>query len=140
MTRRPPRSTRTDTLFPSTTLFRSAGRPIELSRVGGTVCQKDQSVMRDHHVGLDIVVAQHVCCHDRAHGVPVFHAHHVAAALVRHSDRSASIIQVFKMWPAFVHSFPLVKFCKKPTAGNRSEEHTFELQSLLRTSYATFCL
>src|SRR3546814_6081525 len=74
MIRRPPRSTRTDTLFPYTTLFRSVGRPPEHSGVGGG-----------------------------------------AAELVR---------------PAVHRADP----------GWRSEEHTSELQSLMRTSYAVLCL
>src|SRR3546814_7680019 len=66
--RRPPRSTRTDTLFPYTTLFRSTGVPPRV----------------DPGCGLDL-------------------------------------------------------FCFPGSAG-RSEEHTSELQSLMRISYAVFCL
>src|SRR3546814_14694072 len=77
MIRRPPRSTRTDTLFPYTTLFRSLGMahriPERLDRMARQV-------------------AAAVSSHDRA-------------------SRSA-----------------------------RSEEHTSELQSLMRISYAVFCL
>src|SRR3546814_19644806 len=78
MIRRPPRSTRTDTLFPYTTLFRSADDP---ARVLGNEAERG----------------------DR---------HHARANLV---------------------SRPLV-------AVGRSEEHTSELQSLMRISYAVFCL
>src|SRR3546814_7245449 len=69
MIRRPPRSTRTDTLFPYTTLFRS---PWQSSSSGHMTISPPISVM---------------ACHDR-----------------------------------------------------RSEEHTSELQSLMRISYAVFCL
>src|SRR3546814_970104 len=86
MIRRPPRSTRTDTLFPYTTLFRSrlvaAQRDLELPHRGG----RGQLVLRPA----------------------------AAAAL---ADRR--------------HRHP-------PCA--RSEEHTSELQSLMRISYAVFCL
>src|SRR3546814_3640140 len=86
MIRRPPRSTRTDTLFPYTTLFRSAA------------CQR-VAVAR-HHLG-------HVVAHDVAHQPDEHQVHRMAQGL---GDR------------------------------HRSEEHTSELQSLMRTSYAVFCL
>src|SRR3546814_8766070 len=71
MIRRPPRSTRTDTLFPYTTLFRSQGRAAHAD--------------------------------DDAHG---------GRSVAGHGRRQ----------------------------GGRSEEHTSELQSLMRISYAVFCL
>src|SRR3546814_3901189 len=79
MIRRPPRSTRTDTLFPYTTLFRS-----ELHAVLATV--------RRH-----------------AHGRPA---------------ASTSLLEIDVV----------------PHDAGRSEEHTSELQSLMRISYAVFCL
>src|SRR3546814_6817055 len=75
MIRRPPRSTRTDTLFPYTTLFRSRGRPA--ARPSG--------------------------------------------------------------WPARVRA-RCGRGPRATRAGQRSEEHTSELQSLMRISYAVFCL
>src|SRR3546814_2177858 len=88
MIRRPPRSTRTDTLFPYTTLFRSSG---STGRVGG----------------IPIL---------RATGAP---------ARFRFRRRGGS------------HLPPGAR----PAAGcARSEEHTSELQSLMRISYAVFCL
>src|SRR3546814_7581949 len=82
MIRRPPRSTRTDTLFPYTTLFRST----------------------PHHAALAPRIAgddrQRRCKVDRGEGV----------------------------------ADPRVE------AAQRSEEHTSELQSLMRISYAVFCL
>src|SRR3546814_2220400 len=78
MIRRPPRSTRTDTLFPYTTLFRSV--------VGGDghrlLVRAEVALAHGGHVGLRV-------------GRPLAH---------------------------------------------RSEEHTSELQSLMRISYAVFCL
>src|SRR3546814_7057334 len=82
MIRRPPRSTRTDTLFPYTTLFRS------------------KHFRRDARLNF-------------AHGEIVI----FPAAAARGIRRPA--------WP--------------PPA-RRSEEHTSELQSLMRISYAVFCL
>src|SRR3546814_10224926 len=106
MIRRPPRSTRTDTLFPYTTLFRS----------------QQEELREDHRLavapGIVVRVADGVDAarpdrerhgHDaRPRGVHTLgvraEVHHLGAELVR------------------------------------SEEHTSELQSLMRSSYAVFCL
>src|SRR3546814_8501446 len=91
MIRRTPRSTRTDTLLPYTTLFRSGGgclRPVPDRRS-----------------------AAHVP--DRWH---------------RGAGRR----------PAFAHS--QFKAQERTGQAARSEEHTSELQSLMRISYAVFCL
>src|SRR3546814_7854906 len=94
MIRRPPRSTRTDTLFPYTTLFRSDDllRP---RRTGWGALALHQR--RDSGNGARI---ENGCC-----SVPVLKGGHA---------RKASV--------------------------GRSEEHTSELQSLMRISYAVFCL
>src|SRR3546814_2080929 len=108
MIRRPPRATRTDTLFPYTTLFRS-------DRAG--------LVTRFQHVdGVDLHQRFEALCQRR-----------LAAA-----DRTQQIQDLL----AFLEPLgsvaeeaddPLDRFF-------RSEEHTSELQSLLRISYAVFCL
>src|SRR3546814_2682108 len=102
MLRRPPRSTRTDTLFPYTTLFRSLRNNDDwideiLSNLG--LADKAQTNMRALSGGMKrrVLVAQ-----------------------------------------ALVHRPPVI-ILDEPTAG-RSEEHTSELQSLMRISYAVFCL
>src|SRR3546814_1185045 len=88
MIRRPPRSTRTDTLFPYTTLFRSQS-------AGAT------SLNGVNHIGtLDSFTAA---------GFALTNAQ------------------------ALTVSGPV-------NGGARSEEHTSELQSLMRISYAVFCL
>src|SRR3546814_5791020 len=87
MIRRPPRSTRTDTLFPYTTLFRS---------------------------------------HRQARPAVRRHARH-------HRDRTAAHPQGAPVEPT--HG----RLCFALEQG-RSEEHTSELQSLMRISYAVFCL
>src|SRR3546814_2614752 len=92
MIRRPPRSTRTDTLFPYTTLFRSP----HADRATPARLQWNQA-LRNQNWGLSCrlricAAAQEICCKNRG--------------------RSAT----------------------------RSEEHTSELQSLMRISYAVFCL
>src|SRR3546814_7117841 len=89
MIRRPPRSTRTDTLFPYTTLFRSGSNDHAFR------CSGDRSAIAP-------------TCPDGRSAYPPG------------PWRSAHI------WPGG----------KAP----RSEEHTSELQSLMRNSYAVFCL
>src|SRR3546814_1055998 len=92
MIRRPPRSTRTDTLFPYTTLFRSAGLPA---------------------------------------------AHRPACAAVRRGGVAASTQSPAR--PAGACHLRRGE-ARPASAGGRSEEHTSELQSLMRISYAVFCL
>src|SRR3546814_9440596 len=90
MIRRPPRSTRTDTLFPYTTLFRSAMFGVK----GAGIFKPPRDQRRRHELG----VIEHEQFLGRiAHG----------GGVVDHQ---------------------------------RSEEHTSELQSLMRISYAVFCL
>src|SRR3546814_5026544 len=91
MIRRPPRSTRTDTLFPYTTLFRSIF----------------QRVAAQHQIERWIIAPRYS---DHQARQPDRIAHFVADMLLR------------------------------LLADTRSEEHTSELQSLMRISYAVFCL
>src|SRR3546814_4134196 len=81
MIRRPPRSTRTDTLFPYTTLFRSRPTPPSTLTAGAPARRPSSAT-----------------------------------------------------WPG-ARPTP-----KRPRCSGRSEEHTSELQSLMRISYAVFCL
>src|SRR3546814_7781394 len=100
MIRRPPRSTRTDTLFPYTTLFRSEPHP---GRNGQAAVQA-----RRVAVGTTCEPGHETRVHRR-----------VLLQWARGSSRGI------------------------PEAGfetARSEEHTSELQSLMRNSYAVFCL
>src|SRR3546814_7557099 len=83
MIRRPPRSTRTDTLFPYTTLFRSG----DVSGSGNRSSRRE-------------------------------------------------LMTTMRLEPAI--SAAAMTGCSRPVA--RSEEHTSELQSLMRISYAVFCL
>src|SRR3546814_12562466 len=85
MRRRPPRSTRTDTLFPYTTLFRSRGDAVARRQLDHDVSPR---AGRDRDAQWE-------------------------ALLGRHRDA---------------------------VDPHRSEEHTSELQSLMRISYAVFCL
>src|SRR3546814_6229254 len=102
MFRRPPKSTRTDTLFPYTTLFRSGRGISPLS-----VARFDRRPVRFEH---------------RREGM----------------DRPRCLLL------AWIYGQPLPR--REPVAlsphsdFSRSEEHTSELQSLMRISYAVFCL
>src|SRR3546814_2937357 len=93
MIRRPPRSTRTDTLFPSTTLFRSKA-VLELFQAGLVAIDDEGTAVHRAVGGADLV--------DPVLG-------------------------------------PTARDCQI-SCPDRSEEHTSELQSLMRTSYAVFCL
>src|SRR3546814_3145950 len=95
MIRRPPISTRTDPLFPYTTLFRSAGTIIRTRHHDA-----DRRALRTGNEGLAAVDDPVVAI--------------AAAAGLHHGGVRAGAA--------------------------RSEEHTSELQSLMRISYAVFCL
>src|SRR3546814_4179343 len=105
MIRRPPRSTRTDTLFPYTTLFRSAADSVYQAFAAAVLVVKLR--LRHRIVHVDGREQQ---------GARLLHlveAMHAGGGLLGHAaDRLAE----------------------------RSEEHTSELQSLMRISYAVFCL
>src|SRR3546814_5545672 len=88
MIRRPPRSTRTDTLFPYTTLFRSPAAD------GAAAAANDGAA-------------------------------DAAGAEVSAAESGKKDVSLVFEWPEPV---------------GRSEEHTSELQSLMRISYAVFCL
>src|SRR3546814_9967383 len=113
MIRPPPKSTRTDTLFPYTTLFRSdhaPGRAPSVARsgrrhraLGGTVAKPSKKRRLSVYLEPDVMKA--------------------LAAHAARRDQSLSLIA-----EAGIASFL------------RSEEHTSELQSLMRISYAVFCL
>src|SRR3546814_5571171 len=110
MIRRPPRSTRTDTLFPYTTLCRS---PFKDKRVREAFYRAidveaiKRTVMRGQSKPTALMIGQGLNGYDKAMDVRP------------------------KYDPAL---------SKKLLAEARSEEHTSELQSLMRISYAVFCL
>src|SRR3546814_10617089 len=116
MIRRPPRSTRTDTLFPYTTLFRSLrGFGLKI----GTVTRK----MFDHRV-RELVAEQETLTT-------------IADAML--AARALLINEVAKLHKA------LLRIAREDEITGRlmsvrSEEHTSELQSLMRISNAVFCL
>src|SRR3546814_7258640 len=100
MIRRPPGSTRTDTLFPDTTLFRSFTTAVFFAFLAGA-----------------------------------------PYAMIELMERPSSEYGLYFMLNAV--SYMAGNFASGRIAtrvGPRSEEHTSELQSLMRNSYAVFCL
>src|SRR3546814_1032140 len=93
MIRRPPRSTRTETLFPYTTLFRSGNAPCNLPETGKHLreCSSEEPFTK--------------------------------------------VVSMTTMIMMMIKGTTVIT-----RAQARSEEHTSELQSLMRISYAVFCL
>src|SRR3546814_5313481 len=121
MIRRPPRSTRTDTLFPYTTLFRSTARHRHLESP------------KDTHSGESPdgrYAARRRWPTFRRNGCKI-------KPIPPSSGRSTNMIagQAGRDW---MHE-PRAIFITGGGSG-RSEEHTSELQSLMRNSYAVICL
>src|SRR3546814_2247256 len=115
MLRRPPRSTLTDTLFPYTTLFRSVGIAVVIF-VYVLLFEIDGG-------GSDAVI-----------GLEIDLAGEMRGRVARPSEPEAAVLPQrggqCDGQPALVPG----------ALGDRSEEHTSELQSLMRISYAVFCL
>src|SRR3546814_1331408 len=102
MIRRPPRSTRTDTLFPYTTLFRSLATMASAAAVV------------NRYLLMPNPPLAFCCRHAMRRGVP-----HLPKNPSHETEYQNRIDQRER---------------------ERSEEHTSELQSLMRISYAVFCL
>src|SRR3546814_15528787 len=122
MVRRPPRSTRTDTLVPYTTLFRSPPcRAVLVDRgnaAPGAGCDSatppDTSQASAKAPAAASTTSLNTTSRSPAAGKPVAPSAGVA------DTRIGAGLLPLKLW--------------------RSEEHTSELQSLMRISYAVFCL
>src|SRR3546814_6778601 len=112
MIRRPPRSTRTDTLFPYTTLFRSGGIEMSASRTKFYLDKQNAKWSG------------------------------VCAGIADYSGIDALWVRVGAVLLTLMGGFPwtLIAYWLVAWMGTRSEEHTSELQSLMRISYAVFCL
>src|SRR3546814_8342157 len=119
MIRRPPRSTRTDTLFPYTTLFRSAspGPGRELRRGNHRILGPHAAAV-EPGLEIDDVGRQH----------PVEQRAQAAAV-----GRAVAVDHEIE-----VDDLALV--AADPETGARAEEHTSELPYLMLTPYAVFCL
>src|SRR3546814_3392002 len=137
MIRLPPRSTRTDTLFPYTTLFRSKEQRLRF----------EQFDLRPARFELLAAIA--------AECRPVFGAGHDVVerrehlATIADTEREAfgirekllefaatALIEQDGLRPAL----PCAEHVAIREAATRSEDHTYELQPLMRISYAVYCL
>src|SRR3546814_1135973 len=120
MIRRPPRSTRTDTLFPHTTLFRSA----EIDPETGTATTIYDP--NPEFASLRLGTVERLTWRNNL-GLPAW------GDLVLPPDRTPG-----EKLPLIIVQYHSDGFLRGGTG--RSEEHTSELQSLMRISYAVFCL
>src|SRR3546814_4829544 len=176
MIRRPPRSTRTDTLFPYTTLFRSEirgqfpGRVVAVTKAVGDYVRRGELLARSEsseslqvypvHATASGVVAElnaNPCdvtdgralyvLTDPSQTTVVFNIFPRDLATIRSGMR----VTVETQDGAEIATATLGQYLPegnaeagtalmRATIPNRSEEHTSELQSLMRISYAVFCL
>src|SRR3546814_1685686 len=143
MIRRPPRSTRTDTLFPYTTLLRS------LTRI---------------FLGIDHFLQASDVASD-LNQLSKFNATHIRpcpsgiTSFLHDVGSKGNKIRKHPIWPHYLHqqggpdtfltaaTLSILKWQESlhststwAEVNERSEEHTSELQSLMRISYAVFCL
>src|SRR3546814_8835353 len=136
MIRRPPTSTRTDTLVPYTTLVRSAV-PVRAARGGRTGADDEQ-----HRLGAAVLVHAYARPpRPRAQAGP----HQAGSQDPRRTDHgrgeAAARCDPLPQAPGgAVGRLWCRTACRRGVCAERSEEHTSELQSLMRISYAVFCL
>src|SRR3546814_9218127 len=118
MIRRPPRSTRTDTLFPYTTLFRSLAQDAAEQEV---VEDEETTALRDRLAASSLTPERQ----ELLFNLGLFHKREAKPAQWTVFDSAARDEE---------------ELVDDLDALARSEEHTSELQSLMRISYAVFCL
>src|SRR3546814_3576661 len=132
MIRRPPRSTRTDTLFPYTTLFRSYGMgttiwsPLASGLLSGKYNDGVPADSRLAQPGYEWLREGVLGHGDERLGK-------VRALQPIADELGTSLAQLAIAWCLLNPHVSTVML-------GRSEEHTSELQSLMRISYAVFCL
>src|SRR3546814_4812719 len=116
MSRRPPVSRRTDTLFPCTTRVRAADLVMpDVARIGGvTGWQQAAAIAAVHGIEMS------------SHLLPEISSHLMSATPTAH-------------WLEYV-DWANALLAEPFEIRDRSEEHTSELQSLMRISYVVFCL
>src|SRR3546814_7743445 len=121
MIRRPPRSTRTDTLFPYTTLFRSRSNLPNATRRASGSCA-DITFMVTRGASSDTRMTE--------------------GGARPASWQTCTIAEIVQQTPSIKGFFLRLSKPFAHIAGQhvRSEEHTSELQSLMSISYAVFCL
>src|SRR3546814_6477631 len=121
---RPPRSTRTDTLFPYTTLFRSRGADrARIDRARRILCS----------------------LHPAKRGLKMEASARAEIAVETLHEHGISFGEAVRVWIrvallSFGGPAGQIAVMHRILVEERSEEHTSELQSLMRISYAVFCL
>src|SRR3546814_7365233 len=116
MIRRPPRSTRTDTLFPYTTLFRSR-KTFPADHAGSIKFCLKRSDGSERYITVEDV--------PESFGLMLDHSELAVVHLITERHNAPH---------------PHAARLGRRDLVARSEEHTSELQSLMRISYAVFCL
>src|SRR3546814_3648275 len=173
MIRRPPRSTRTDTLFPYTTLFRSSAEIAEelaqWANITGVTGSPFDSYLtlrgiRTLHARMDLqqknalAIAEFLAWHAAVQrvyypGLPADPGHATASRQQRGFGAMLSFelkggeaemrrfVEALRLFTLAESLGGIESLAAHPaTMTHRSEEHTSELQSLMRISYAVFCL
>src|SRR3546814_10475946 len=140
MIQRPPRSTRTDPLFPYTTLFRSPVAPIRATHQA----HQPSLDLRQHRLGHRLEVARQVTLGDallavqHLVGMAELHPGDRVAPLTFRHDRLLNRFRILagdgagRLVLAQADETPLAHPPARGVAGDGSEEHTFETQSLMR--------
>src|SRR3546814_2454799 len=141
MIRRPPRSTRTDTLFPYTTLFRSdqVAAVNAIGEIGFEFPREKerlypQLTLAAHVLGFTNAEGQGVTGVEGAFEDRLTNAATRGQPLALSIDARVQGVLESELGNAVTNLEAI------GGAGIRSEEHTYEIQSLMRNSYAVFCL
>src|SRR3546814_2846940 len=160
MIRRPPRSTRTDTLFPYTTLCRSDGCVSHLIPVSmkASLLQKLEAMAeRREELARELGDASVIADNEKFRRLSQEYAQlgPLAENYVAHRDATHALADLEAMqrdndpemramadaeWPEVRARIDALEAELQGYLVPRSEEHTSELQSLMRISYAVFCL
>src|SRR3546814_7627112 len=119
MLRRRPRYTRTDTLFPYTTLCRSPDSHFRHQRIAARTTAEARYGLRDNRLTTRLTDGR-------------IDRRYLTADEIERVLSEIFLLPVSRHWRAAIE--------RAATAEVRSEEHTSELQSLMRISYAVFCL
>src|SRR3546814_5771822 len=149
MYRRPPISKRTDTLFPYTTLFRS-----HEAYIGETTDAISRFKTHLKHTKKGVLSSVYLICSDKFNKSATLD---LEANLIKYISGDGKYLLLndnfglanhtyyqkeeiyHPMFGAVWHRLRSLGVVKHSIAHIRSEEHTSELQSLMRTSYAVFC-
>src|SRR3546814_7054425 len=130
MIRRPPRSTRTDPLFPYTALFRSVPSVLQQARIDHLTAPGQPDRVADFIAIGKQRAARVLVPESRQEIIKV--AGEKRRGVGRQPRRYIPV-------PDYGHAMPLHHFTGDRAFDIRSEEHTSALQSLMRISYAVFC-